>query len=140
HPSGPGAPRRHYLPDDSCARSRRAPVRPRRDYRPGQDRPLRDSRGASRGRRVAGGRFCAHRRRRASLGTAGLAMIRAILRAQWLTMRFGGRGRGITVVVGVLWYGVWTLVAIAMGMTVAESDPARLRFNLPLGVLGIFAY
>ena len=24
-------------------------------------------------------------------------------------MRFGGRGRGITIVVGLLWYGLWTV-------------------------------
>ena len=67
-------------------------------------------------------------------------MIGAILRAQWLTMRFGGRGRGITILVGVLWYGIWTVAALATGAVVAESDLARLRFTLPLGLLGICAY
>jgi ABC-2 type transport system permease protein len=67
-------------------------------------------------------------------------MIGAILRAQWLTMRFGGRGRGITVVVGVVWYGLWSVAAFATGIVVSESDRARLLFDLPLGALGIFAY
>ena len=77
----------------------------------GQDRPQRHAGGAARRRRVAGGRFRADRRRGAPAGTAGLAMIGAILRAQWLTMRFGGRGRGITILVGLLWYGLWTVAA-----------------------------
>ncbi len=67
-------------------------------------------------------------------------MIAAILRAQWLTMRFGGRGRGITVVVGLIWYGLWTVAAVATGVAVAHSDIDRLRFGLPLGLLGICAY
>ena len=45
-------------------------------------------------------------------------MIAAILRAQWLTMRFGGRGRGITMLVGLLWYGLWTVAAFAATTTV----------------------
>jgi ABC-2 type transport system permease protein len=67
-------------------------------------------------------------------------VIAAILRAQWLTMRFGGRGRGLTIIVGLIWYGIWAVAAVATGLAVAESDLSRLRFTLPLGLLGIFAY
>ncbi len=67
-------------------------------------------------------------------------MIGAILRAQWLTMRFGGRGRGITMLVGVLWYGIWAVAAVACGIAAADSSLDRLSANLPLALLGICAY
>ena len=67
-------------------------------------------------------------------------MIGAILRAQWLTMRFGGRGRNLGLVVAILWYGLWTMMATATGILLTGYDRARLLFTLPLGLLGIFAY
>ena len=59
----------------------------------------RDAGGIAGRRRVAGGRVRADRRRGAPDGAAGLAMIGAILRAQWLSMRFGGARRGAHAVI-----------------------------------------
>ena len=67
-------------------------------------------------------------------------MIRAILRAQWLSMHFGWGRRGLSMVAGLVWYGVWAFVAFAAGVTVAEAGRARLDLYLPLGLLGVCAY
>ena len=68
-------------------------------------------------------------------------MIAAILRAQWLSMRFGTRGRAIAVLVGTIWYGMWVMGAAAAGLAIAAADAANLlRIYLPLGSLGVFLY
>jgi ABC-2 type transport system permease protein len=67
-------------------------------------------------------------------------MIAAILRAQWLSMRFGSRGRAVSVLVGTIWYGMWALAATAAGIAIAGADAANLRIYLPLGMLGVFLY
>ena len=67
-------------------------------------------------------------------------MIAAILRAQWLSMRFGTRGRAVSLLVGTIWYGMWTLAATAASLAIAEAEAAELRIYLPLGMLGVFLY
>jgi ABC-2 type transport system permease protein len=67
-------------------------------------------------------------------------MIAAILRAQWLSMRFGTRGRAIALLVGTIWYGMWAMGAAAAGLAIAAADAANLRLYLPLGFLGVFLY
>jgi ABC-2 type transport system permease protein len=68
-------------------------------------------------------------------------MIGAILRAQWLSMRrISRRNLVLNVLAGVLWYGIWLLIAGSVGMAVASSGPDRLRQYLPLGTLAATAY
>lgn len=65
-------------------------------------------------------------------------MIAAILRAQFLSMRFGG----ITLswVARIVWYGIWTVVAAAAYLLAANVDADRLRTMLPWAMLAICAY
>jgi ABC-2 type transport system permease protein len=67
-------------------------------------------------------------------------MIAAILRAQWLSMRFGTRGRAVGVLVALIWYGLWVMAASVAWVSIAEADAAKLRLYLPLGMLGVFLY
>jgi ABC-2 type transport system permease protein len=68
-------------------------------------------------------------------------MIAAILRAQWLSMRrVSSRSLVVNIIAGVLWYGVWMVVAAAVGTTVAFASDAQLRRYLPLGMLAAMAY
>lgn len=66
-------------------------------------------------------------------------MISAILRAQFLSMRFG-RGSPIAIVAGVVWYGMWTLLAIAAGGITAEAGAAELPHLLTTGLAAVCAY
>jgi ABC-2 type transport system permease protein len=73
-------------------------------------------------------------------------MIRAILRAQFLSMRMfrlasGRRGAAFTIVVAVFWYGLWTLLA-ALAEELASAAQLRLQIEawLPAGLLAVFAY
>lgn len=70
----------------------------------------------------------------------------AILWAQWRTMRNfyprGGRlGLVFTAVIGILWYGLWVVGALAAGVLVAEAPEAGIlyRFLAP-GLLLSFLY
>jgi ABC-2 type transport system permease protein len=67
-------------------------------------------------------------------------MIAAILRAQWLSMRFGTRGRAVGVLVATIWYGLWVMGASVAWVSIAEADAAKLRLYLPVGMLGAFLY
>jgi ABC-2 type transport system permease protein len=67
-------------------------------------------------------------------------MIRAILRAQLLTMRFGWGRRALTVIAGLVWYALWAFVAVAIGIALAAATPAELALYLPMGLLGVCAY
>jgi ABC-2 type transport system permease protein len=67
-------------------------------------------------------------------------MIAAILRAQLLSMRMGGRGRVFSVVTGLIWYGIWVVVGCAVFLAVSGASAANLRLWLPLGALGVCAY
>ncbi len=67
-------------------------------------------------------------------------MIAAILRAQWLSMRLGGRGTAFNILVGLIWYGLWSGIATLLGGA-AATLPARVLVQwLPVGFLGMFAY
>lgn len=73
-------------------------------------------------------------------------MIRAILRAQWLSMRMfrlasGRRGAAFSVAIGVIWYGFWSFLAI-VGEELAASPGLRTQILdwLPLVLLGVCAY
>lgn len=67
-------------------------------------------------------------------------MIRAILRAQWLSMRFGWGRRSLTIVSGLIWYGLWAFVALAAALALSGASAAELRLYLPAGLLGVCAY
>jgi ABC-2 type transport system permease protein len=72
-------------------------------------------------------------------------MIRAILRAQWLSMRISrvasGRGAVFSVSIAVLWYGFWTVIAaVAEELTAARGLRAQILAWLPVGLLAVFGY
>jgi ABC-2 type transport system permease protein len=67
-------------------------------------------------------------------------MIAAILRAQLLSMRTGGRGRTIGIVTGLFWYGIWAVVACGAFLAVSRAAAETLRFWAPVGALGVFVY
>ncbi len=72
-------------------------------------------------------------------------MIRAMLRAQWLSMRLfrmaSRQGAVFSVVVAVLWYGLWTgLAAVAEELCATPSLGAPITTWLPIGLLAVFAY
>jgi ABC-2 type transport system permease protein len=73
-------------------------------------------------------------------------MIRAILRAQWLSMRIfrlasGRRGAVFSAIVAVLWYGFWTILAVvAEELTAAPQLRTQIENWLPAGMLAVFAY
>src|ERR1022692_3856297 len=68
-------------------------------------------------------------------------MIRAILRAQWLSMRISrlasGRGAVFSVVVAVLWYGFWTVLGGRRGALVRILDRSRRGSRGTYGGSGI---
>lgn len=68
-------------------------------------------------------------------------MIGAILRAQWLSMRWGGR-RGATwsIVTACLWYGFWCSVALVISALAHSAGSVELAKDLPLAFLLIFLY
>jgi ABC-2 type transport system permease protein len=68
-------------------------------------------------------------------------MIAAILRAQFLSLRMAGRrGAILSVITGIVWYGLWTATAIAVWFAVSRAQADWLRTFLPLGLLGICVY
>ena len=67
-------------------------------------------------------------------------MIRAILRAQLLSMRFGGRGTAFSIFTGVIWYGLWAGISAILGLAAATFPAAELQKWLPVAFLGVCAY
>lgn len=73
-------------------------------------------------------------------------MIRAILRAQWLSMRTfrlasSRRGAAFSVLTAVIWYGFWTVLAVVAAALAAKPEFAgRIAGYLPLILLGVCAY
>lgn len=67
-------------------------------------------------------------------------MIAAILRAQWLSMRFGGRAGVVGVLTGLLWYGIWFFAGCIACWWTAHASPAMLDYYLPIGLLMICFY
>ena len=68
-------------------------------------------------------------------------MISAILRAQWLSMRLGGRrGAWLGIVTGVIWYGLWVFLS-GLAFEFAHDAAAQdLADYLPLVFLGVCIY
>jgi ABC-2 type transport system permease protein len=68
-------------------------------------------------------------------------MIAAILRAQWLSMRIGAaRGFIFRLITGVIWYGLWALIAVWLGMMASDADRPTLSRAAPLAFLAICGY
>jgi ABC-2 type transport system permease protein len=73
-------------------------------------------------------------------------MIRAILRAQWLSMRSfrlasSRRGALFSLLTAAIWYGFWVLLAIgAEEVTAARAWQRQIEAMLPIGLLAVFAY
>lgn len=68
-------------------------------------------------------------------------MIAAILRAQFLSMRWGAhRGAHLSLLTGVLWYSFWSLVAFALASLTSEASFSQLESGLPVALLLVCAY
>ncbi len=68
-------------------------------------------------------------------------MIAAILRAQFLSMRWGrGSGSVVRAIPLVLWYGFWTAIAVVVYLFASRASDALLRRYLPLAFLAIAFY
>lgn len=68
----------------------------------------------------------------------------AILWAQWKSIRNhfprAGTSDAVSIAVTCLWYGAWTVVALAEGLVCAESEPLLLARILPSGLLLLMLY
>lgn len=76
-------------------------------------------------------------------GTA--SPIRAILWAQWRTMRNlrageGRIGRIVTVALALVWYSLWTSLAVLAAFVLARPGPRELASVLPWGLMSVFLY
>ena len=68
-------------------------------------------------------------------------MIAAIVRAQLLSMRFGGRqGAVFSLIIGMVWYGFWCFAAFSIQELAGLADAATLRLWIPTGLLLIGLY
>ena len=72
-------------------------------------------------------------------------MIRAMLRAQWLSMRLSrfasGRRAAFTLLIALFWYGFWTFLAVvAEELSAARELRAQIQSYLPIVLLAICAY
>ena len=68
---------------------------------------------------------------------------RAILWAQWRTQRnsYLRGGAAWTTVIGVIWYGMWAVAAIAVASVTSNPDNVNLlRASLPGGLVLVFLY
>lgn len=68
-------------------------------------------------------------------------MIPAILRAQFLSMRWGGRrGAGLTLFTGIIWYGFWCVAAFAIAVLCNDATFSQLEQGLPVGLMLVCLY
>jgi ABC-2 type transport system permease protein len=68
-------------------------------------------------------------------------MIRALLRAQWLSMRPGrSRGAVFSLITSFIWYGFWSSVSYAAYAFAERADAADLRAGLPATLLAVCLY
>src|SRR5579864_1410135 len=82
-------------------------------------------------------------RRKRSIGCKAMNQARAILWAQWRTMRnyYPREGVGWGAVIGIIWYGIWAAAALACARLIANPDSAGLlKALLPGGLLIVFLY
>jgi ABC-2 type transport system permease protein len=69
----------------------------------------------------------------------------AILWAQWRALRNlrpaeGRGGRVLALAMGVIWYGMWAGLAVAIGLIASSAGMARLHAGLPWGLMAVFLY
>ena len=65
-------------------------------------------------------------------------MIAAILRAQLLSMRVGGRGRVFGMITGLIWYGFWAVIGFVLSVPFdLPTGPAIICIS---GVLALLAW
>ena len=72
-------------------------------------------------------------------------MIAAILRAQWLSLRLfrlgqSRRATALSALAALVWYGLWTAVAVAIAKALAVESAAGLATALPGGLLLVTLY
>jgi ABC-2 type transport system permease protein len=68
-------------------------------------------------------------------------MIAAILRAQFLSMRWGShRGAGLSLFTGLVWYGFWSGALFATAALCGSATPAQLARGLPIALLLVCLY
>lgn len=68
-------------------------------------------------------------------------MIGAILRAQWLSMRWGKRqGIGLSIVLACAWYGFWCVAALGVSELARNATPALLAITVPTALLLVLFY
>jgi ABC-2 type transport system permease protein len=68
-------------------------------------------------------------------------MIGAILRAQWLSMRWGKRqGAGLSAVLALVWYGFWCIIALGASELARTATPALLEIGVPTALLLVLFY
>jgi len=68
-------------------------------------------------------------------------VIAAILRAQFLSMRWGAhRGAGLSLFTGIIWYGFWCVAAFAIAALCGDATISQLERGLPLGLLLVCLY
>jgi ABC-2 type transport system permease protein len=75
--------------------------------------------------------------------SVAMAHTRAIVWAQWRTLRnfYPRMGIGWTAVVGTIWYGFWTLLAVAIALMLSRPEnPTIIGIVLPGLLLLIFLY
>ena len=65
-----------------------------------------------------------------------MAVVWAILRAQWLSMRMGANRRGtiLSLITGAVWYGLWIVVASFIFFRLSGAEAGQLRVWLPIGM------
>jgi len=71
--------------------------------------------------------------------------LRAILWAQWRSLwnfRAGGglTGRLLAGLLAVLWYGLWSALALTAASLLRDASPGELRASLPWGLMSVFLY
>jgi len=71
-----------------------------------------------------------------------MAVVAAILRAQWLSMRMTANRRGaiLSLITGAIWYGLWTVAATVAFYTLSRADAGQLRLWIPVGLLAVCLY
>ena len=68
-------------------------------------------------------------------------MIAAILYAQFLSMRWGGRrGAGLSLITGFVWYGFWCAAAFSVAVVSSSATIEQLQNGVAIGLLLVCVY